>query len=244
MKTLVVTSRATFVPGNYDGLICSLMALPQVAGLLVLDNRRGVLKTALGLVATGAWRTGLNLLANLQGPSHSRRQSACRAFGKRFCELSTINGSEAWELVRDLRVDLILNARTRFIYKTAILEAPRLGCLNIHHGLLPDERGAMCDLWALHEGRPAGFSIHRMAAKIDAGEILRRVEVATGEKDYPRYLKKAVGMEFEVVKDLLAQIESEPGLTGQPNLPSGDKRYRKNPTAAEIRAMWRGGLKL
>ena len=61
----------------------------------------------------------------------------------------------AW--IRGQDIDLVINLRTRCIYRSEVLDASKLGCINIHHGLLPLYRGAMCDLFALSENRPAGF---------------------------------------------------------------------------------------
>ena len=82
------------------------------------------------------------------------------------------NSPDFLEFVKNHQTDLLINARTRFIYKSKILKLPRLGAINIHHGLLPEFRGTMCDLWALYNNRPTGFSIHVMEKKIDNGGII------------------------------------------------------------------------
>ena len=122
----------------------------------MLDNASPKLALqALGLMALGARETGWNLLANQLGRSYKRRQSAYAAHGKPVFSLPTVNCEAALALVREQRIDLIVNARTRFIYKQPILAAPPLGCLNVHHGLLPEQRGTMCDLWVAR-GSPRG----------------------------------------------------------------------------------------
>src|SRR5690606_523522 len=102
------------------------------------------------------------------------------------------------------------------IYKRSILQAPRLGCLNVHHGLLPRYRGTMCDLYALSEGREAGFSVHVMTPKLDAGPILRRQIVGGGTRDYLSYLRHTGPIEARVLTELVDEIEN----LGQ--LPTGD----------------------
>lgn len=71
--------------------------------------------------------------------------------------------------------DLVVSAFFPQILRPAVLALPRLGCLNVHPGLLPDDRGAMCYFWALRAGRPAGgVSVHWMDEGIDTGAVLAR----------------------------------------------------------------------
>jgi hypothetical protein len=246
MKALLVTSWVTFIPRNYNDLVCGMAACPEVGGLLVLDNRAAVLFfNGLSLVALGAPRLGLTLLANLAGRSLSRRRASYAKHGKPVWVLATINCPEAVALVRDHGFDLVVNVRTRYIYKQAILEAPALGCINVHHGLLPDQRGTMCDLWALYDQVPAGFSVHRMAARVDAGEIITRVQVSDGsDRNYGRYLARSAQRECTELADLLRRIGSQGRIDSQPNVAGPNLVYRKNPTWREIRAMRRRGLRL
>ena len=246
MRALLVTSRVTFVPGNYDALVLGLAGCDQIGGLLILDNRSvAVVRQALGLLAIGAPRLGWTLLRNALMPGDARRRAAYAAHGKPCWALPTINSPDAVAHVRRNGFDLVLNARTRFIYKREILAAPRLGCLNIHHGLLPEQRGTMCDLWALAEGQPAGFSLHVMAPAIDAGEILARVVVAAGhETDYLAHVARSAAREFEAARRVLAEIAAAGEIHGTPNVAPPGLAYRRNPTPAQIREMRRQGLRL
>ncbi len=246
VRSLLVVSRVTFVPGNYDDLVCAMADCPQVMGLLVLDNRSvKLVGRAMGLMLIGARRMGASLLANCLGVSRRRRRRAFAKAGKSVWEMRTINCPDAVELVRRERIDLIVNCRTRFIYRSQILAAPRLGCINVHHGLLPDQRGTTCDLWALHERRPAGFTIHQMWPQVDAGGIIQRVEVSRGEdRDYRSYLRRCTLMEATVLRQTLANIEQRDAVMVQPNVPIDGATMRRNPSVAQLRQMMRGGMKL
>lgn len=246
MKTLLVTSQLTFIPLNYDDLIAGLAACPHVGGLLVLRNRdpKLILK-AFALIGSGAWRLGMNLLVNRSSASRRRRLAAYAAQGKPVWEQDTINCPESVALVAANRFDLILNARTRFIYKKAILSAPSLGCINIHHGLLPEQRGTMCDLWALSEDRPAGFSMHVMTAAVDAGQILARVTVSDGhDRHFPNYLRRACRMELDESARVLEALEDTGRLEGHPNPRPENLVMRRNPDFRQLRRMIRHGMRL
>lgn len=246
MQALVVTSRITFVPENYDRFVLAVAESPHVAGLLVVDNAAPALYAkAVGAMATGAWRFGARLLANgLWRRSEARRRAAYGALGKGVWVCRSVNEPGALALVRERRFDLVVHARTRCIFKAEALEAPPLGCINVHHGLLPDQRGVMCDLWALSRGEPAGFSVHRMTRKIDDGDILRVEPVGAGDRDYGAYLLRSSAREAEVMTDLLDEIARTGRVAGRPNTKTERTVMRKNPTWAEVRAMRARGMKL
>lgn len=61
----------------------------------------------------------------------------------------------------------------------AVLALPRLGCLNAHPSLLPDNRGPDPLFWTFHEGaNETGVTIHLMDAGYDSGPILTQAHVA------------------------------------------------------------------
>ena len=246
MRALLVTSAVTFVPRNYDDFVCAMAESPHVGGLLVLENKSAPLAMkALWLAWYGAYGVSKALLGNMRGVSTRRRLEAFRLNGKDVWRAPSVNSTEALCLVKKERFDLIINARTRDIYKADILSAARLGCINVHHGLLPEQRGVMCDLWALFEGAPAGFTIHRMTKKIDAGPILRRVQVSEGiEHDYLAYLVRAARREAQEFKVLLEEIAGGLKLDEIPNSTSGKTPYRRNPEAKTLRQMIQSGMRL
>lgn len=246
MKTLVVTSQVTFVPENYDRLIVGLAAVPQVGGLLVLNNwDYSLCFKALGLTLAGAPRTGTQLIKNRFGSSQSMREYAYTTYKKPIWTLDTINCQEALDIVVSNGFDLIVNARTRFIYKKPILNAPPMGCINIHHGLLPDQRGTMCDLWSLYAGKPAGFSLHRMSEKIDDGEIISVNQVDDGScKSFSEYLLKASIRELAAVSDLLLNLERDGKVSCFPNVQRISSPHFRNPDFSKIREIRKKGLSI
>ncbi len=68
----------------------------------------------------------------------------------------------------------------------AVLALPRLGCLNAHPSLLPDNRGPDPLFWTFHAGATeTGVTIHLMDEGLDSGPILTqtRVPVRVGETE-------------------------------------------------------------
>jgi methionyl-tRNA formyltransferase len=90
--------------------------------------------------------------------------------------------------LRDLRPDLVVVVAYGKILPQAVLDVPRLGCVNVHASILPRHRGAAPIQWAIiHGDRETGVSLMRMDAGMDTGPVYltRRVpldeEVTAGE---------------------------------------------------------------
>ena len=65
-----------------------------------------------------------------------------------------------------------------------ILEAPRLGAVNLHASLLPEYRGVAPINWAIVEGkRETGVTTMFMEKKVDAGEIILRRSTPIGDDE-------------------------------------------------------------
>jgi hypothetical protein len=245
VKTLLVTSRVTFVPENYGRLVAGLANNPHVAAVLFLENR-GLLTPAMG---AGLWLSrlapgiGAELVRNTLSSLHDPREHAMRAAGKCVFHASHINAPETIAILA--RFDLVINARTRFIYGGTALAAPRIGCVNIHHGLLPDQRGLLCDLWAQAEGRPTGFTIHRMAAELDAGEIIARheVEVVQGRRFVDHALASSIE-ELSAIEQVLDRVGSAGRIEGIPNTKTPATRYYRTPGLAEMVGFKKKGIQL
>jgi len=74
--------------------------------------------------------------------------------------------------LRELKPDLILVAAFGQILPKAVLEIPRIGCLNVHASLLPAYRGAAPIQWAIINGEDkTGVTIMWMNEGMDTGDI-------------------------------------------------------------------------
>ena len=96
---------------------------------------------------------------------------------------SSLKGREEQEDLESLRADVAVVAAYGLILPQAVLDAPRLGCLNIHASLLPRWRGAAPVQRALLAGdKVTGVTIMQMEAGLDTGPMLAAQEVATNRK--------------------------------------------------------------
>ncbi|MBF0407143.1 MAG: hypothetical protein HQM10_07310 [Candidatus Riflebacteria bacterium] len=252
MKVIFVTSSVTYVKDNYlslfNKLFTGLEKLPDVhpVALGVLQVPKPyLLKNIFGLIALGAPDVGLTLMRNLASSCvNDPRIQLASARGMKVLKPGNVNSPDSLKEIAALSPDLIVNIRTRNIYRDEILKLPKIACINIHHGLLPDHRGTMCDLWAWVEGRPVGFTIHKMNAKIDDGEILYRKEIPV--KNVKSYIEiPFISSQYEA-DGLLMCIEKflqNSNWKGFPNSKSGVPHTR-NPSFSKISEWRKMGLKL
>lgn len=246
MKTLLVTSAVTFVPNNYDDFVAPCAQSPHIEGLIIIDNRSwDVIAKALILFLSGAApRMGLHLLKNYFDDSIKRKKEFFAAQGKKVWVLADINSEESLNLVKSLQPDLLLNARTRSFFRKNLLSIPKLGCINIHHGLLPHQRGLMCDFWAHLFNTPSGFSIHEMTSKLDDGALLKVMEVPSDKKDYFATLKQGATMEAVAAAEVLSQIAALEKIQGQANTKTDSTVYRRNPSLKDFYRLRLRGTKI
>ena len=185
MKVVLVTSQLNYMPNNYSKTIEGILASSdgRITSLIEIENLDySYIKSGLGLIFYGARNFGTQLIKNLIRANFISKKSLCEKYSIEHRMFKSINDNESIQYLEAGEFDLLINLRTRCIYKKAALNSARLGCLNIHHGILPKYRGTMCDLNALSEGRVAGFSIHIMDEKIDNGDIIKVVEVSSRGK--------------------------------------------------------------
>ena len=69
-----------------------------------------------------------------------------------------------------------------------LLDAFPAGCINLHTGYLPYNRGAYPNVWCIVEGTPAGVRLHYLDEGVDTGAIVARREVAVEPVDTGRSL--------------------------------------------------------
>lgn len=118
------------------------------------------------------------------------------------------------ETLQSLDLDLLIVVAYGQILPQAILDTPRLGCINVHGSLLPRWRGAAPIQRAIEAGDPeSGVTIMQMAAGTDTG---------------PMYLKAACSIEnkdtAQVLHDKLAVLGAEALLETITALSSGSAR--------------------
>lgn len=91
-----------------------------------------------------------------------------------FFQCENINKEEEFlTKLTDLNLDFMVVLAFAQFLGSKVLNAPKMGCFNIHTSLLPKYRGAAPIQYALlHGDKDTGVSIQKMVKKMDAGDIV------------------------------------------------------------------------
>ncbi len=96
----------------------------------------------------------------------------------------TLKDGSALETVMSLNPDIIVVVAYGKILPEAILNVPRLGCVNGHASLLPRHRGASPIQWSIVCGdKVTGITTMLMEKGLDTGDMLLRAETPIGEDE-------------------------------------------------------------
>lgn len=95
-----------------------------------------------------------------------------------------LKGSEELKEILALNADLIITAAFGQLLPNELLEAPRLGCINVHASLLPKYRGGAPIHKSIMNGETeTGVTIMYMVEKLDAGDIISQITVPIKDTD-------------------------------------------------------------
>ncbi|MGZ8136590.1 MAG: methionyl-tRNA formyltransferase [Methylococcaceae bacterium] len=96
----------------------------------------------------------------------------------------TLKSEDEFQQIKALNADLMVVVAYGMILTQAVLDLPKLGCINVHGSLLPRWRGAAPIQRALMAGdEKTGVTIMQIVHKLDAGDMLQKEEYRIGEND-------------------------------------------------------------
>lgn len=141
-------------------------------------------------------------------------------------------------ILKELNADVMVVAAYGLLLPKAVLEIPRLGCINIHPSLLPRWRGAAPIQRTIFSGdKETGVAIMQMDEGLDTGPILlqRHYTLAANETTQTLHDKLAgIGADALVeTLDLLAQGKVTPQLQSNENI-----EYAKKISKEEANINW------
>jgi len=97
---------------------------------------------------------------------------------------ASLRPQENQQLVADLNADVMVVVAYGLILPKAVLDMPRLGCINVHGSLLPRWRGAapiQRSLWA--GDADTGVTIMQMDVGLDTGDMLYKLSCPITDED-------------------------------------------------------------
>ncbi|WP_341863434.1 methionyl-tRNA formyltransferase [Gymnodinialimonas sp. 57CJ19] len=149
-------------------------------------------------------------------------QARAEALGLPVRHPVSLKGAEAQADFTALNADVAVVVAYGLILPQAVLDAPRLGCLNIHASLLPRWRGAAPIHRAIMAGDShTGVCIMQMEAGLDTGPVLLRQETPIGPEETTGALHdrlsalgaSAIVTALDQLDALTAEVQSEDGVT-------------------------------
>ena len=122
----------------------------------------------------------------------------------------TLKTDEDLQQLVSFNADLMVVVAYGMILTQALLDVPRLGCINVHGSLLPRWRGAAPIQRALMAGdEKTGVTIMQIVRKLDAGDMLHKEECVIGANDTASALhEKLAELGAIGLSKVLAQMEA------------------------------------
>ncbi|MCC4307562.1 methionyl-tRNA formyltransferase [Alcanivorax marinus] len=131
----------------------------------------------------------------------------------------SLKGEEIQRRIADLNLDALIVVAYGLIIPRAVLDLPRLACVNVHGSLLPRWRGAAPIQWAIMAGdTETGNTIMKMDAGLDTGPMLLGEALTIGDREtggelHDRLAAQGARLLSTVLDDLpghLARAEPQP----------------------------------
>ncbi len=194
----------------------------------------------------GARFTGYNVLAGLSGalpfslPSSGLMgfQALSRTYGIPLVLSDDFSGEATVAELRRREVELFVTCMCDQLIREPLLSLPRHGCVNIHPSLLPEFRGVDSIFQAmLHGEREIGTTLHRTAARIDAGDVLAQSTLPRADTDTHMLLTlKSTAAGIALLKQHVELLERGQPPTARPiDVNTARHPYRSWPERAELR---------
>lgn len=156
-----------------------------------------------------------------------------------------------YQAIIDINPDLIITAAYGQIVPEALLQTPRLGCINVHASLLPKYRGGAPVHYAIINGdATTGVTIMYMAKKMDAGNIISSQEVVIGNEEttgelYDRLSEVGAKLLIDTLPSIIegtnaSIVQDESLVTYAPTISRADEKLDFNQSATAIYNRVRG----
>lgn len=131
-----------------------------------------------------------------------RVADVARGYGLPVGMPADVNDAAWVERIRGLEPDFLFSFYYRQMLGAPLLGLPRDGALNMHGSLLPRYRGRAPVNWAvLHGETQTGASLHYMAVKPDAGDLVAQTAVPILPDDTARDVFDKVTVAAEITLD-------------------------------------------
>ena len=138
-------------------------------------------------------------------------QRRAEALGIDVMTPTSLRDTHAQSQFSALNADIAVVAAYGLILPQAVLDAPRLGCVNVHASLLPRWRGAAPVQRAILAGdAETGVTIMQMEAGLDTGPMLAAVSTPIEDKSAGALTAELADLGAELLVQVLSEPEAYP----------------------------------
>jgi len=149
----------------------------------------------------------------------------------------SLKSTVAQEEFAGLGVDAAIVVAYGMLLPKPVLDAPRLGCFNLHGSLLPRWRGAAPIQRAIMAGdAETGVMAMRMEEGLDTGPVLLAARTPIGRKTYGELHDELAGLGADVMARMVDALER--GTVEERPQPAEGATYAKKITKEETRIAW------
>ncbi len=150
----------------------------------------------------------ITMVATLLGSKSldSGMEQFARSLGAPVISSVEVKSAPFAQRLQTSNTDLLISVQLPHVVCPQALDAPRIGCFNLHPSLLPRYAGLNPASWAIYRGeREHGVTLHWMTNAVDAGPIVFQNAVAISETDTPPILlRNCIRTGMPLVSELLA----------------------------------------
>ncbi len=149
----------------------------------------------------------------------------------------SLKGAEEQEAFAALQLDAAVVVAYGLLLPQAVLDAPKLGCINLHGSLLPRWRGAAPIQRSIMAGdAETGVMAMKMEAGLDTGPVLMAERVTIGRRTYGELHDELARLGADLMGRALGALERG-GIEPVPQSSDG-VTYAKKIDKAETRIDW------
>ncbi len=151
----------------------------------------------------------------------------------------TLKDPQEQQILRDYQADLMIVVAYGLLLPKAVLEAPRLGCVNVHASLLPRWRGAAPIQRAIQSGdAQTGVTIMQMDEGLDTGAmLLKRTTPILAEDNAASLHDRLASLGRDALLEALAEIANGSARPEKQN--EAQSTYARKIDKAEATIDWR-----
>jgi peptidoglycan/xylan/chitin deacetylase (PgdA/CDA1 family) len=160
-------------------------------------------------------------------------------YGMTIHKVGNLNGADAIRVLGECGADLGIVLGTR-ILKAGTFSVPRMGCINLHKGKVPEYRGMPPGFWELYDcSSSAGVTVHFVDKGLDTGDVVATGSVSVVTTDTPESLLEKLHAEGSRVLALAVALIRDgnaiPQRQGKQETKPRSKPTRKDVTSLQRR---------